>query len=259
MKWEQTFAYLHLEDLHVPRSLPKRYIEGNKVDTPLETLERLVRYTSGFDGSDSCEQFRIELLKLYQAALNHVEEVLDPFIERFRENSMIILTGDHGEAHWEHHRIDQRFTDSRPNYSVGHGGTPFDMVTRVPLAADVLDGKILPENGFALLYDIPVTVSREVLKDHPFDKREWHEEIPENRIVSCEGTRYGTERKAAYRGRKKVIRSKTDGMTLTSEINPNACEIFTGEGLDDEEILELLGALPEYWSDWNIDSKTGTV
>ena len=135
-KWrsgrEPTFSYLHLGDLHAPIEPPSNYVEQYNIDTSLQDLPQLTRYTDDYDDSNSCRRFREERLKLYQAALDYVEDILKKFVDRYSNNTTILISGDHGEAHWEHYKRDHQFTDSRPNYGVGHGGTPFDMVARVP-------------------------------------------------------------------------------------------------------------------------------
>lgn len=71
------------------------------------------------------------------------------------------MFGPHGEAHWDHYDVDRQFTDSRPNYGAGHGGTPLDMVARVPIGTN--DEVLLLEDGWSSLVDVPATLSEAVL------------------------------------------------------------------------------------------------
>jgi hypothetical protein len=64
--------------------------------------------------------------------------------------------------------------------------------------------------------------------------------------VICEATRYGVERKAAYREEYKLIRSRSDDVTLTAELTDDG-EVFGDIPAPIEE--ELLSALPEKWDD----------
>lgn len=214
-----TFAYLHLGDLHAPLDPPAEYVERRRVDTTVPGLADLNRFTDTYDDSPECEQFRTERLRLYRAAMDHVEDVLEPLIDAVREDTLVVVCGDHGEALWEHPGVDRRFSDARPNYGVGHGGTPLDAVARVPVAVAGPDGAVAPAGGWPSLVDVPRTVAGAVLAEDPFPGgRDWHRPVPDDRVAVCEATRYPPERKAAYRGRYKLVRSAADGVTLTAAI-----------------------------------------
>lgn len=256
---DRTFGYLHLGDLHAPITPPQEYVANRDVDTSIEDLGRLVRFTDDYDDSPECERFRAERLKLYRAALDYVEDVLTELLTDVGENTLVLVTGDHGEAHWEHHELDRRFTDSRPNYGVGHGGTPFDMVARVPLAFHDSNRSRTPRGGYPTLCDIPTAVCDHVLRDHPFIGADWETPISESRTAICEATRYGTERKAAYRGDEKVIHSRADQVTLSAKLEPSAGEDFSEPSLSPESTERLLEALPEYWHDGNVNRDTGRI
>lgn len=254
---DETFAYLHLGDLHAPITAPEEYIQRNDVDMSIEELPRLVRFTDDYDGKAECERFRTHRLRLYQAALEYIADQLRVLLERIASETLVVVTADHGEGHWEHYRLDKAFTDSRPNYGVGHGGTPFDMTARVPLAVQFEGESRLPTGGFASLRDLPAAVSDLVLKEQPFDGHRWNGPIPQSRTVLCEATRYGAERKAAYRDNRKVIRSETDDVTLYAEVAPLSGERFVEKS--DDSFEGLTDALPDYWDDGNINPNPGQI
>ncbi|WP_158545696.1 sulfatase-like hydrolase/transferase [Haloferax sp. Atlit-19N] len=251
---EKTFAYIHLGDLHAPITPPKEYIEKQNVDTDLSNLEIIHEYTNSYDGSEKCRNYREQRLKLYQAALNYVEDTLQELLRNQDENTLVLIYGDHGEAHWEHYEKDQLFTDSRPNYGVGHGGTPFDMVSRVPVGVSYPE--LRPKGGRASLIDLPKTVTDHVFGSSPdeFSGCSWGKgSIPSERSVICEGVRYGPERKAVYRQNRKLIRSEADDVTLTAELTT------TGEDFNSEfEYVELLNQLPDDWGRGE-SAKTGRI
>lgn len=208
----------------------------------LPNLEVIREYTDTYDGSEECQNYREQRLKLYQAALNYVEDTLQELIKDHGEDTLILIFGDHGEAHWEHYEKDRLFTDSRPNYGVGHGGTPFDMVSRVPVGTNC--SKLRPDGGRPSLIDIPQTVTSYVFESSPdeFGGCTWEKQIPYDRAVISEGVRYGPERKAVYQQDKKLIRSESDDVTLTAKLT------VTGEDFSSQfEQAELLDELPENW------------
>lgn len=244
---DRTFGYLHLGDVHAPITLPESYVEAYDVDTSLPNLQGIHEYTDDYDGSEACVRYRRHRLRLYEAAVAYVADQLRPLLSEVRDDTHVVLIGDHGEAHWEHYELDRQFTDSRPNYGVGHGGTPFDMVARVPVGVSTPDGTDLgPKGGWASLTDLPRTLVSGVVDDVPFPRRDWRRPIPEDRTVLSEGTRYGAERKAAYRGREKLVRSAEDGVSLAATVSiDEPGERFVGERSSISE--DLTEAFPDDW------------
>jgi hypothetical protein len=258
MNRDKTFAYLHFGDVHAPITPPKEYVERHNVDTSIDDLSRLVRFTDDYDGKTESERFRTHRLRLYRAALEYVEDQIRELLRGIGTETMVVVTGDHGEGHWEHYQLDKQFTDSRPNYCVGHGGTPFDIIARVPLALQFEGESRTPtEGGFPSLRDLPTVVSNLVVEEQPFEGHTWDSPIPESQTVFCEGTRYGAERKAAYRDGRKIIRSETDDITLHAEVESLSGEQFVEE--PDDSFEGLVNSLPDYWSDGNIDPNPGPM
>lgn len=252
---ERTAAYLHLGDLHAPVDTPDRYLQRYNVDLSLPDLRHIRRYRTDFDSSDpECQNYREEKMKLHKAALEYVSDQLRELLSEVRNDTVVIVTGDHGEALWEHQDKDRQITDSRPNYCFGHGGTPFDVVARVPLACSTpSEGDIVPGEGWPSLRDIPSTMLDIVSQDKECHGFSWCDAIPKDRPVVCEGARYGVERKCVYRGKHKVIRSRADGVTFAVEIK-NGLEEFVK--LDESLIDSLCAELPD---SWGTTSSAGTV
>jgi len=236
---ERTFAYVHLGDLHAPIDPPESYIEQRNVDMELDSLPRLVKFTDAYDGSDECEYYREHRLRLYRAALDYVEDTVAPIVDS--EDTTVVVTGDHGEAHWEQYKTDRRFTDSRPNYGVGHGGTPLDMVARVPLGSNI--DTLVPEGGWASLIDIATSLGQYVFGEQIGTGESWESVIPTDRPVICEGVRYGPERKAIYLDDRKLIHSKVDGVTLTAEVTADGEDFDTK--IDSDSLMKYS---PDVWS-----------
>ncbi len=264
---ERTFAYLHLGDLHAPLNPPTSYVEAAGVDTSLPNLPRLAEYTDDFEDTEACRYYKSQRLALYHAAASYLEDVLAGPLPALADETIIMVTGDHGEAHWEHVDVDRRMTDSRPNYGVGPGGTPLDAVARVPAAVSTPTGDVKISKGTPSLRDVPRTLLELTFDEGVCDVpgHSWRDPIPAANVAVCEAPRYGVERKAAYRGSEKVIESRADGVALgafVEEFTPGdqfgsldrarveeLCEVFewaeTGEQVETgqyvREQLEALG------------------
>lgn len=245
---ERTFAYLHLGDLHAPVSPPQRYLDRYEVDLSLPRIRHISKYATDFDEDDpDCRYYRDQKFNLYRAAFDYVSDQLAGLVEACRDDTAIFVVGDHGEGMWEHQEQDRRITDSRPNYCFGHGGTPFDVIARVPAGVSLPDGSpAVPRGGWGSLCDLPATMADLALEGGAVDGHSWVAPIPEDRAVVCEGTRYGAERKAVYRGDAKVIRSEMDDVTLTARIVDDR-ETFVD--LPPDVVADLLSELPNRWED----------
>ncbi|WP_435102472.1 sulfatase-like hydrolase/transferase [Halarchaeum sp. P4] len=239
-----TFSYLHLGDLHAPVDPPNEYIQKYDVDLSLPDLPNIGYYNNNYSPENSdCIDYRENKLQLYQAALDYVSDQLRPLIQDISENTQIFLVGDHGESLWEYAELDQAMSDSRPNYCLGHGGTPFDSLARVPIGTSELAPT--PNGGWPSTRDLASTIVNSNVKaqiEHP--GRDWHREIPRERSVICESTRYGPERKAIYRDNLKLIKSVADGVTLTAKVS-DCGETF--EDMSEETVTSLERSLPDEW------------
>lgn len=260
---ERTFAYLHFADLHEPLDPPERFVRARDVDTTIPDLATW-DHVSTYDGSAECRRYRDHRLRLYGAAFDYVEEVLAAFVDRYGDSTLLVVTADHGESHWEHYEIAKRFSDTRSARGAGHGGTPFDPTARVPIGvsspAEDLDP---PGPGWASLIDVPRTVLRSVGVEGAVDVAAfdrglpWQEPIPADRAVRCEASRYGAERKAVYRGSEKLVRSDADDLTLlgTVDVAENT-ETLDVETATDSDLVEFL---PERWKQTGDSRRVGRV
>lgn len=282
LSWRQgrdrTFGYVHLGDLHDPIEVPTEYFEARDVDQRVfEEVEPCVE----FDGCENCQVLRTERLARYRAALDYVEDRLSEVLETVEDDTLVVITGDHGEGQGEHYERANQITDSRPNGgggyrgNVGHGGTPFDVVARVPVGVSRPDGRsmthpdgrsrdhsspdgrsssddrsLLPEGGWASLCDLAPTILAETVADPDITGTQWQTEIPDDRAVVCEAVRFGVERKAAYRGTSKVIRSEADDVTFTAEVDvAEPGEQF--REIPASERADLLALLPDNWEQFD--------
>ncbi|MFC7019220.1 MULTISPECIES: sulfatase-like hydrolase/transferase [Haloarcula] len=250
----RTAGYLHLGDLHAPVGAPQAYLDDHDVDMSLPDLRYIRRYRTDFDETNpECVRYREHKFRLHRAALAYVSDRIWSLFEEIKDDTLVIICGDHGEALWEHQAQDRQITDSRPNHCLGHGGTPFDVVSRVPIGCWAPTGESLtPTGGWGSLRDIPATLLESVTGEHDIPGRSWHERIPTDRAVVCEGARYGVERKAVYRNEWKLVHSKADGVTLEAKIDGE--EAF-GE-IPDSVATVLYEELPDRWE---TGSQSGSV
>ncbi|WP_424006919.1 sulfatase-like hydrolase/transferase [Haloferax denitrificans] len=247
---DQTYGYLHLGDLHNPLKPPQEYINKHNVDESLD-LEFPDQWASCYDGSEQAEIFRDERLKLYRAALEYVSDEIEILLDEISNDTLIVITGDHGECQFEHSDLDQQFSDSRPNYGVGHGGTPFDELARVPVSVSHPEGgSINPLGGRASLIDVPRTICEQVVQSNSFNGFDWVDPIPKERAAICEASRYGTERKAVYKREVMAIHSKSDDVTLFATVDNSVTFV---DGLEEDLIAEL----PDQWDDFSVETNSG--
>ena len=228
-----TFSYLHLGDLHEPVDPPERYWTAVDVDASIPNLRRW-DYVDAIDPGSDGERYRRHRERLYRGALSYVDDQLCQFHERLTErvdgDVALLVTADHGEGFWDHAAFDaDHFVDSRPAYCVDHGGTPYEAITRVPLAVDGLD--LHPVDSVAApasLVDIAPTLLDVIgLPDTlPTSGHPLTSPIPPERIPLVEASRYGYEKKAAYADGWKLLVSRRD-------------DVSVGFALPEEEPTEL--------------------
>ncbi|ELZ31374.1 arylsulfatase A family protein [Halogeometricum pallidum JCM 14848] len=248
-KWRngknKTYAYLHLGDLHEPLNPPKEFARRNNVDCSIKNIQTW-DHEDNFNTKKDWQKYKENRRRLYQSSFDYVSEKLKEIIQGYSDDTLVVVTGDHGEAMWESPKVDNLFTDSREGTGTGHGGTPLDTVARVPIGISHPRNKnLLPSGGWGSLCDIAGTIGGEVSDKIDMSDQIWQNAIPIDRSVICEASRYGTERKAVYKDKKKIIHSNEDGITLLARISRDE----PGEEFEDdyskEEIQDIISALPK--------------
>jgi|GEM_PF-1727111 arylsulfatase A-like enzyme len=242
----QTFAYLHLFDPHGPfdTTPPQRYRSEHGVDADVVGGDAW-QFTGNSQGKEA-EQYRTHRIRLYNAAVDYVDDTLasaTKSLSEMVEDSTLVVTGDHGEAFWENSSLDEKhFFDSRTAYGVGHGGTPYEALARVPLLADGLPVADGPASGIDIAPTIAAAAGIEA--SVPFTGQDHAKGLPENRIPLIEAARYGYEKKAVYQNGWKLLVSQGDDKALGFEL---PAEIQVELPRDVEQ--RLRSALPAWPSD----------
>ncbi len=121
------FAYLHFMDVHLPYEAPKNF---NKIFEP-------EKFESVLDGAPGAYEVRMlteiglssqdkqHFINLYDAEIRYFDHCFGQIIDRLKNldifnNTIIILTSDHGEEFWDHNGAE-------------HGHTLYKELIHVPL------------------------------------------------------------------------------------------------------------------------------
>lgn len=132
---EGGFLYLHFMDVHSPlapddadlealnpqQALPKR---------PLNLVDILPHLSEA--------KTRAELRWVYDAAIRRIDRAMAQLFTHLEargwlEDAIVVFTADHGEALWEHEKIERWHYDRGVASGIGHGQSLFQELVGVPL------------------------------------------------------------------------------------------------------------------------------
>lgn len=214
---DRTFSYLHLSDLHTPHHPPSEYIDAFDVDLTIDGIRKW-RHTAETASSPETDEYREHKRRLYRASLAYIDDCLAEHVERLQDRLgaevTLVVTGDHGEGFWDRAAFDaEHFTDSRPAYCVGHGGTPYECIARVPLWIDGVDVDVETPS----LVDVTPTLLEQLGVTGHIETTgvSLTEASNPDRPVLIEAARYGHEKKAIYAEGWKLLQSLGDEATFT--------------------------------------------
>jgi arylsulfatase A-like enzyme len=121
------FILIHYFDVHWPYRPPSKYIDRVRGDSDINPVGTAVAGISRAGDKPSEQAIEREML-LYDACIRYADEGVGNLVtfleeEGLKDNTILIITADHGEAFWEH--------------GVGsHGYNLYDEAVRVPLILD---------------------------------------------------------------------------------------------------------------------------
>jgi arylsulfatase A-like enzyme len=121
---EDFFLWLHYFDPHMPYEPPRRFLpEGGGAGSIGDQFRGVHQVRTGLFAPDPLERERVRAL--YGAEVRFVDEQIGSLLSSLKEQSLfddtlIVLTSDHGEEFWEHDGFE-------------HGHTMFEELLRVPL------------------------------------------------------------------------------------------------------------------------------
>ena len=157
---EKLFIWLHYMDPHRPYIPPSQYLI-EEFGTRKEAFIFDVFIDSKIaQGNISKEELK-KLVELYEGEVKYVDDCVGSFIsfledENLLDSSLLILTGDHGEAFMEHGELAH-------SYKI-----VYNEVIHVPLIIYGLDSCSKIVNEFVQLLDVPPTILRALQIKKPY-------------------------------------------------------------------------------------------
>lgn len=238
--WEVTtgpkFAHVQLGDLHEPLDRSVEPFFGEVPD-----IEGVRRWRFGETASprDKFEAYREARVRLYDNTLRQIDREIELFVSSLddRENTIVVVTSDHGEEFWECRDLERaHFEDPRGVAGVGHGHALVRPVIEVPILSNSLE--IESGGEFSSTIDIMPSVLDDLGAE--FDGQNDAELLSNarRRPPLCQEIAYGPNQISVTAGDEHliVIPARDDHMLL---------EYHSGEITDDEQrVEELMEYLP---------------
>lgn len=237
-----TFSYIHLNDAHEPIDPPQAYHERHEVDADIDVSD-----WDSYEPETESEvrRFKTHRKRIYKAAVDYVTDCIKSYqreVENEFDDILFVVTADHGKGFWECSTVDEEhFDDTRGYYCVGHGGTPYESITRVPLVIE--SDQVTHQSTPVSLVDVCPTILDIVGLEGALACSGYSlsSSIPDTRVPIVEGVRYGYEKKAVYHDDWKLIVSRGDdatvGFSLPSE---------TVQSIPDDAANRLHAAVPRW-------------
>ncbi len=238
------FAYIHYMDVHVPynrNEFNERFTEGKKnyFLVPLNINRDVVRRAAAENAlTPGDKQYIIDLydgqVKFVDDSLNRLFSTLETNYKEILDNTLIILTGDHGEEFWDHDNFE-------------HGHSLYNELLHVPLV--LAGGKIKPKeiNRPVSLVDIFPTILDRVGVRVPSSLSIAGKHLlkPSQRSIYATGTLYVDEKYAVIKDGVKMIFNTGQTMQKRQILGPTNQEKFEIYRLpgDPGETLNLIDQL----------------
>jgi arylsulfatase A-like enzyme len=118
------FLMVHFSDVHSPYRPPMEYVRKIKLETDFDPYSKRVSIQLGLGDEPDSARIARDIV-LYDACVRLADDGVDVILDYLdqaglRDNTLVILTADHGEAFWEHGKG-------------FHAGSTYEEVIRVPL------------------------------------------------------------------------------------------------------------------------------
>ena len=216
------FLYIQYMDVHLPYLRHEQYAD---LYGPHET-ELSKMSTETIRKMNLSEIDRRYLENLYDGEIRYVDEQIGKLLQEFDDNTMIIITSDHGEEFWDHGGFE-------------HGHSVYDELIRVPLIIKIPGYPHQQVNSQVRLMDIAPTILDVLGMSIPgefrgqtlLDTLRNHQD----RESFTEATYRGQERKAYRTSKEKIIFNVGD---KTYEVYDIETDPFERENIEGREELK---------------------
>lgn len=206
------FGYVQFGDLHAIRRFPRQYSIGGSL--PFGEFDESEVREGNQELVPPREPFVTALKGIYDTNLRYVDAQIERFYRELEErdeleDTILIVTGDHGEAMGEHALQSREwFEYPREHFGFGHGAEFFQESINVPLV--VLNGQVDDERSdWVSTADIVPTVVDELdlNVDIEFDGVSLLDSTDTKRAVLAEEAGLGYEQTAVIKGEYKLLTS----------------------------------------------------
>jgi len=139
-EYQKQFIHCQIGGLHYPVFVPesfKNFFE--EIPNDIDNLETFDYLDNNYSGNKSFERYSYYRKLYYDVALRYIDNHLESFFSFLEQrgllqNSLIIITSDHGEEFWDHIEEEYKyFKDPRPMYGFGHAHNLFQEILELPL------------------------------------------------------------------------------------------------------------------------------
>lgn len=238
------FCWIHLGDAHDPLA-----VDGSikmELGASLANRARRWAYTKREDdtSTDAFRTYRDARVRLYDAAVASSDAAIAQLWEGIgtrRDQTLLVVTSDHGEELWEHRDEEiESFEDPRAIFGVGHGHNLFQVHLLVPLLFHGLGIAPGAVDANASLADVMPTVLGSLEGEAAeSDGVSLLDRIDPGRPVVAEGIAYGNEKKSVVAANSKLLSSPRDGYERAFRLGSSRLE----ESVEDESVAGRLRAL----------------
>ena len=246
------FLYLHLGDLHVPLQAPRGFENYFGEVKKLRNIENWEYTNIDEQMGSQYREYKENRILLYDNVIRYTDSVIEDFYiflqdKGLMDNTIFIITADHGEEFWEHAELEAKhFYNPRNYHGVDHGHNLFREIIEVPI---LLDGGAVKEKGdFSRFTVSSVDIAPTILdligveNSLPFNGFNLFKAYKlRNRPILSESIAYGYEKKALIIDNLKLLYSPKDNVKWLFDLSkdPNELNPITDEDVVNEFISRL--------------------
>jgi arylsulfatase A-like enzyme len=246
------FAYIHLGDLHIPINVPRGFKHFFGKVKKLPNINKWAYTSIDEQKGRGFKEYMENRILLYDNALRYVDSVIEDFYAFLQDkglldNTVFIVTADHGEEFWEHAELEAKnFYNPRNYHGVDHGHNLFMEIIEVPILLD--GGALMRKGDFSKFLVSSVDVAPTI-----FDLIGIENNLPFNgvslfnahklkdRPLLSESIAYGYEKKTLIMGDYKLLYSPRENVKWLFDLDKDPKELnpITGDELVNEFISRL--------------------